>query len=132
MKLRASQHGFSLIELMIATLLGLIISYAVIEVYLTQSQFYKTSNSQSLILSTENAIINLVTPPIRYAGFLGCGTALTAISNLNTGAPDPLGAFNTTPAMIMGYNGRGASFTFTQTNPANDIASPEKFFSWPE
>ncbi|WP_233586776.1 PilW family protein [Legionella sp. km772] len=63
---------------------------------------------------------NLVTPTIRSAGFMGCGTTLTAISNLNGGAPDPLGSFNTTPAMIRGYNGSGASFTFTQTNPAND------------
>ncbi|RUR04060.1 prepilin-type N-terminal cleavage/methylation domain-containing protein [Legionella sp. km772] len=60
MNTKAAQHGFSLVELMIATLLGFIISYAVLQVYVTQSQFYKTSNSQSLILSTENAIINLL------------------------------------------------------------------------
>ncbi len=120
MKLRAYQNGFSLVELMISTLIGLIISYTVLQVYLTQSQFYKSSNSQSLILSTENAIINLLTPAIRSAGFLGCGTTATAISNLNAGAPDPLGTLNTVPAMIIGYNGSGTSFTFTQTNPAND------------
>ena len=120
MKLRASQHGFSFVELMIATLLGLIIGYAVIQIYLTQSQFYKTANSQSVILNVENAIINLVTPTIRSAGFLGCSNTATAISNLNTGAPAPLGSFNTVPAMIAGYNGSGASFTFAQTNPAND------------
>ncbi len=114
------QQGFSLVELMIATLLGLTISYAILQIYLAQNQFYKTSNSQSLILNTENAIINLVTPTIRSAGFLGCGTTATATSNLNTGSPDPLGSFNTTPAMIIGYSGSGTSFTFTQANSALD------------
>jgi type IV pilus assembly protein PilW len=117
---KASQQGFSLVELMTASLLGLLISYAVLQIYITQSQFYKTSNSQALILSTENAIINLLTPTIRSAGFLGCATTTTAISNLNAGAPDPLGSINTTPSMVAGYNGSGATYTYTQTNPAND------------
>ena len=120
MKPRVHQQGFSLVELMVATLLGLIISYAVLEIYLTQSQIYKTSHSQSWILSTENALINLLTPSLRSAGFLGCGNTTTAISNLNPGLPDPLGSVNTEPTMIRGYNGSGSSFTFTQTNPAND------------
>lgn len=123
MKHKAYQQGFSLVELMVATLLGLIISYAVLEIYLTQSQFYKTSNSQSLILSTENALISLLAPSIRSAGFLGCGNITTAISNLNSGLPEPLGSINTNPTMIRGYNGSGANFTFTQTNPANDADS---------
>lgn len=125
MKLKAYQHGFSLVELMIATLLSLIISYAVLQIYLTQSQFYKTSNSQSLILNTENAIINLVTPIIRSTGFLGCGTTLTAVSNLNSGVPAPLGSLNTTPAMLAGYNGSGSSFTIAITNPANDSTASD-------
>jgi type IV pilus assembly protein PilW len=123
MKTKVSQQGFSLVELMVSSLLGLIISYAVLEIYLTQSQFYKTSNSQSLILNTENALINLLTPSIRSAGFLGCGTIATATSTLNAGSPDPLGSMNTEPTLIRGYNGSGSSFSFSQTNPANDTNS---------
>lgn len=113
------QKGFSLVELMVASLIGLIISYAVLEIYLAQSRLYKTSSSQDLIQSSENAIANLITPIIRSAGFTGCGTLSTAISNLNAGGPSPLGTLNTNPTMIMGYNGSGSSYTISENNPAN-------------
>lgn len=114
------QRGFSLVELMISVLLGIIISYSVLQVFLSQHQFYRTANSQSLILNTENSISNLITPTIRGAGFLGCGAAATGVSNLNIGAPDPLGSFNTMPGFIVGYNGSNTTFTITQTNASND------------
>ena len=115
---KLDQQGFSLIELMIGTLIGLILSLAIMEIYLSQSQLYKASNSQALIQSTENAISNLVTPVIRSAGFTGCSTIATAISNLNAGGPRPIGIMNTTPTMIMGYNGGTSSMTLT-ANPTN-------------
>ena len=115
-----NEEGFSLVELMVATFIGLLICYAVLQVYLAQSQAYKTTSNQNMILSTENAISYLVTPVIRSAGFLACGTTITAISNLNAGGPAPLGTFNNTNAMIIGYNGSGATYTISQANPAND------------
>ncbi|MDI1353086.1 MAG: prepilin-type N-terminal cleavage/methylation domain-containing protein, partial [bacterium] len=120
MKNSLYQQGFSLVELMIAIVLGLIVNYAVVQVYLAQTQVYKTANSQNLILNTENAITQLVTPVIRSTGFLGCGSTSSAISNLNAGGPNPLGTFGTTPIMVYGYNGSAASYTLTQGNPAND------------
>ncbi|MCL9685321.1 PilW family protein [Legionella maioricensis] len=114
------QQGFSLVELMVATVISLFISYAVLEIYLAQSQLHKVSNSQAVIQSTQNAIINLVTPIVRSTGFMGCGTLVTAISNLNAGGPNPIATLNTNPIMIIGYSGGGASFTITQDNPAND------------
>lgn len=113
------QQGFSLVELMIATLVGLILTYSILQIYLAQTQLYKASNSQDLIQSTENAISNLLIPVIRSAGFAGCGSIITAVSSLNAGGPRPLGILNTTPTILMGYNGSGASFTITQSNPAN-------------
>lgn len=114
------QQGFSLVELMVATLISLLISYAVLEIYLAQSQLHRASNSQAVIQSTQNAIINLVTPVVRATGFMGCGTLVSALSNLNAGGPSPIATLNTNPIMIIGYSGGGASFTITQANPAND------------
>ncbi|KGP63368.1 pilus assembly protein PilW [Legionella norrlandica] len=120
MKIRKRlQQGFSLVELMIATLVGLILTYSVLQIYLAQSQLYKASNSQDLIQSIENAITNLLIPMIRSAGFAGCGSITTGVSNLNAGGPRPLGILSTTPTLIMGYNGSGASYTITQSNPPN-------------
>lgn len=120
MNTKTSQQGFSLVELMVSSLLAIIISYAVLQIYLSQHQFYRASNSQSLIINNENAISNFITPIIRGAGFLGCGGIATGISNLNAGAPAPLGSFNTSPSMLIGYNGSDSTFTITQTNPNND------------
>lgn len=119
------QQGFSLVEIMVASLLGIIVSYAVLEMYLSQSRLYKTASTQTLIFSTENAIIHLITPIIRTTGFLGCSGTISAVSNLNAGGPPPLTSFNTNPIMLSGYNGSGASLTFTQTNPANDITATD-------
>lgn len=112
-------QGFSLVELMIAIVIGLLLSYAVMEIYVTQTQIYKTTNSQNLIQNTENAITNLLTPIIRSAGFLGCGSINTAISNLNGGGSNPIGSLNANPSLIMGYNANSSPITITQSNAAN-------------
>lgn len=112
--------GFSIVELMITTLIGLIVSYSIMEIYLAQSQLYKTANSQQLIQSTQNAIANLMTPIIRSAGFTGCGTMAIALSHLNPGGPPPIGTLSTAPTLIMGYSGGTSTLTITQLNRAND------------
>ncbi|MFI4918519.1 MAG: PilW family protein [Legionellales bacterium] len=115
----SKQQGFSIVELMVGAIIGLIISYSVIGLYVAQTQTYKTANSQALIQSTENAITNMVTPVIRSAGFTGCGAISNAVSNLNSGGPSPIGTINTVPTLIMGYSG-GVSPITLQINPAND------------
>ncbi|MCE0724627.1 MULTISPECIES: PilW family protein [Legionella] len=120
---KAHQHGFSLVELMIAAVIGLLLSYAAIQIYVTQTQIYRVTNSQSLIQSTENAIANLVTPIIRSAGFMGCGSLSTSISNLNGGGSPPIASLNTNSTLLTGYNRNGATITISQGNPANDTNS---------
>lgn len=115
---RKNQQGFSIVELMIATGIGFLLSLAVLQIYLGQTQIYKAANSQDLIQSTENAISNLVTPILRSAGFIGCSSVSTALSNLNPGGPNPLGSLGTTPTLLTGYSGGTASLTITN-NPAN-------------
>jgi type IV pilus assembly protein PilW len=112
--------GFSLVEVMIGLTLGLILSVAIIGVYLAQVSTYKTSNTQALIQSAENAITELITPILRSAGNCGCTSTNRAMSNLNAGGPPPLGTFGTTAAMITGYNAAaGTSINITQDNTPN-------------
>lgn len=108
------QRGFSIVELMIGSALGIVLSFAVLQIYLAQTQTYKTSNSQALLQSTENAISTLVTPIIRSTGFAGCGTLITAVSNLNAGGPNPVGTLNNNPTFIMGYNGGTKGLTISE------------------
>ena len=115
-----TSRGFSLVEIMIGLTLGIILSIAVIGVYLAQKNIYTTNNSQAIIQNAESAIAALVTPTIRTAGFCGCATILKALSNLNAGGPPPIGTLNTTPSMIMGYDAAaGTIINITQDNAAN-------------
>lgn len=115
-----TRHGFSLVEIMIGLTLGMILSIAVIGVYLAQHSTYRTNTSQAIIQNTESAISALVTPTIRMAGFCGCSNVVNALSNLNTGGPPPLGTLSTTPSFIMGYSlTSGTSVTVAQTNAVN-------------
>lgn len=117
---KSRQNGFSLVELMVGLTLGLMLSIAVIGVYVAQMSTYKTNTAQATIQSAENAITGLITPIIRSAGFCGCTTVLKANSNLNAGGPPPLGTLNTTPSMIRGYDAAaGTTINITQTNMAN-------------
>lgn len=104
-------QGFTIIELLVGTAVSLILSLAIVEIYFAQTRLYKTSNSQTLIQSGQNAISNLVTPIIRSTGFSGCGSMLSAYSNLISGGPSPLGSINVNPSMIVGYSGGTSGFT---------------------
>ena len=113
-------RGFSLVEIMIGLTLGVLLSIAIIGVYLAQKNIYKTNTSQAVIQDAESAIAELVTPTIRAAGFCGCTTALQALSNLNAGGPPPLGTLSTNASMIMGYASNvGNPFTIAQDNAPN-------------
>ncbi|MFY7698145.1 MAG: PilW family protein [Legionella sp.] len=114
-----NSQGFSIVEFMVAIALGLIINYAVLQVYLAQTQIYKTTNSQNVTLNVETAISQLITPIIRSAGYLGCGSMNTAISNLINGGPPPLGLFGNTTTMIYGYSGSSSSITISRVNDSN-------------
>jgi type IV pilus assembly protein PilW len=115
-----TRYGFSLVEIMIGLTLGIILSIAVIGVYLAQKNTYRTNMSQAVIQNTESAIAALVTPTIRMAGFSGCSNVIDALSNLNAGGPPPLGTLSTTPSFIMGYGlNAGSTVTVTQTNAPN-------------
>jgi len=115
-----TRYGFSLVEIMIGLTLGMILSIAVIGVYLAQKNIYRTNTSQAVIQDTESAIAALVIPTIRMAGFSGCSNVVNALSNLNAGGPPPLGTLSTTPSFIMGYGmNPGTTVTITQNNAAN-------------
>lgn len=117
-------QGVTIIELMIATAISLILSLAIIEIYFAQTRLYKTSNSQTLIQSGQNAISNLVTPIIRSTGFSGCGSMLSAYSNLNSGGPSPLGTINANPTLVAGYSGGTSGFTLS-VNAANSTSAAD-------
>lgn len=121
-----TSRGFSLVEIMIGLTLGVILSIAVLGVYLAQKNTYKTNTSQAVIQNAESAIAELITPAIRSAGFCGCNSVIQALSNLNPGGPAPLGTLDTTPSILMGYDASaGTTLSITQANANNSSTAAD-------
>jgi type IV pilus assembly protein PilW len=115
----AGMMGISLVEIMVGLTLGVILSIAIIGVYIAQKNTYKTNASQASIQNAENAISALVSPTIRAAGFCGCATLLQGLSHLNGGGAPPLGTLGNNLSMVMGYDAASGN-ALTITNNASN------------
>ncbi|MBC7574138.1 MAG: PilW family protein [Herminiimonas sp.] len=121
-------RGFSLVELMIALVIGLVLLGAASSIYIAQSRMSKSAVSQASIQNVENAIAALITPAIRATGFNGCSTFSRSLSNLVAGGPPPVGTVGTTAAFMAGYDaigtgGASTSYTISQNNAANGVSA---------
>jgi type IV pilus assembly protein PilW len=92
-------RGFSLVELMVAITLALLVTSAVLSVFIgSRSAFQSTSGVAALSDSGRFALTFLETA-VRDAGYMSCGSASRTISNLNPQptslyyAPGPSGNF---------------------------------------
>ena len=120
--------GFSLVELLIAMVIGLFLVGAATAVFVAQAAISKTTVSQAQIQNAANALAALVGPIIRGAGFTGCSNLGEVISTLNTSVPASGPALlnaiaGGSAAMVAGFeaNGLGGNGTVTlpQINAAN-------------
>jgi len=64
--------GFSLVELMVALVLGLILTSGVISVYLTSKKTYSLSNAVGQVQENGRSALYFMEDPIRMAGYMGC------------------------------------------------------------
>lgn len=67
-----TQHGLSLIELMVAITLGLLLTAAVIQVFVSNRTAFRSQDSQSRMQEGGRFVIDYLTRDIRMAGFVGC------------------------------------------------------------
>lgn len=78
-----SQRGLTLIELMIALLLGLIIAGAVASVFLSNRLSYNVGENLGRVQENARLAFDLMARDIREAGGSGCGENLTEVNVLN-------------------------------------------------
>lgn len=88
---------------MIAITAGLILLAGIVAIFSAQTRTYATAGAQGAIQDEENAISALVTPVLRGAGFMGCGSSSAMASMLVPGGAPPLGVAATPFAPVMGY-----------------------------
>lgn len=69
---RSAQQGLGLIELMVAITLGLLLSLAVIQAFLSSRGVFRMQDSVSRLQESGRFAISALTQDIRMAGFMGC------------------------------------------------------------
>ena len=68
----ASQSGLSLVELLIATALGLILTLVVIQIYLSGNETYRQTQGLAHAQESTRFVSAVLTPDLRSAGSFGC------------------------------------------------------------
>ncbi|MGC8697384.1 MAG: PilW family protein [Halothiobacillus sp.] len=104
------QIGFTLIELMIALVLGLVLIGGVISVLLSNQKTYRTNTALSQLQDNARTAFELLARDIRQAGSTPCGNA--SVTNLLNGAAGATYIWGANP--IQGFDS-GASVTPTLT-----------------
>lgn len=84
------QDGFTLIELMIAMLLGLIVIAGVTSVFLAGQQSYRTNQALGEVQDASRLSFEIMARDIRDAGFTGCGDT-GRVGNVLKNGPDDAG-----------------------------------------
>jgi type IV pilus assembly protein PilW len=108
------QSGMTLIEIMIAMLIGVFLVGGILQVFINTKQSYRVVEGQSRLQENARFAIDLMTQDIRMAGFRGCNSQSTLTNHLNT-PTSFLYNFNTS---LQGFESTSA----TAWTPAIDAA----------
>ena len=116
---KRTSQGFSLIELMIAMVLGLVLMGGVIQVFLTSKQSYAFNEELGWIQENSRFAIEFITRDVRMAGYWGCGTAGGIANTLD---PLPSGS-----GWQVDFNNSLGGFDGDDTGNAVFTGSPSEF-----
>lgn len=118
MKLTNQQRsaGFSLVELMVALVLGLVIMAGVLRVFLGISQSVRTETSISRLQENARFALEKLSVDVRQAGFTGCVPAVNVLLDTTAAGYSP--ALYDLSRALSGweYTGTGPGTTFSSTS----------------
>ena len=100
---RGSQRGFTMVELMVALLLGLVLIGGVINVFLTSGQTLRVNQNLSRVHENARFAIEMFSREIRQAGMVPCGSTLSANVLRGSGGSVPWWA-STYDGMVRGFD----------------------------
>lgn len=93
-----SQHGFTLIEMMIALLIGVFLLIGVVQIFSSAKQAYRLQENLSRLQENGRFAMDFITKDIRMVGYVGCSSKVIPNSIL-----DP--AKISIPYLTAGLNG---------------------------
>lgn len=119
MKMKRYQRGLSLVELMIAMLLGLILIAGVVEVYLSSRASYRLNRGLAQIQEKGRFATSFLVHDIRMAGYTGCsgGSPASVVSTLNLDSASDQFLYNFNHG-LQGFDSSNGSTTWSPTLPA--------------
>jgi type IV pilus assembly protein PilW len=118
------QRGVTLVELMVALVLGLVLTGGAIQVFIGQRTTYGFNEGLSRLQENGRFALDTLNYRVRMAGYKGCLSDIATHNNLNGGTTSL--AFNFDEGLRgfeAGGTAPGALFAATSSNPANSSTS---------
>ncbi len=112
-------HGFSLVELMVALTVGLIITAAVVQIFVTSSSSYSLTEGYTRAQESGRFGIEFMSYDIRMAGYMGCRSNLTN-SDVNN-ITDPQDDATFFPEGFRGFSYTGSGDAVGDWTPARPV-----------
>ncbi len=110
-----TQQGFSLIEVMVAMLIGIILLGGAISIFISNKAVYRLESELSRMQESGRFIIDMMSKEIRMAGFNGCASRGDVEPNNMANNPPPLALSNDNA--VLGYDGTAAGNAITDWSP---------------
>ncbi len=120
MNTRQGNKGFGLVELMISITLGLILSAAIIQVFVATRSSYRVQEALAQIQASSRYALHFLGKDIRMAGFQGCasiGATTPAVQAVNPGTDYILDE----NSVVVGYDNLPASNAFNAVENTDAI-----------
>lgn len=101
------QSGISLIEIMIALLIGLLVTFGAIQLFISNKNTYRVETALSRLQETGRYIVDTMAREIRMAGFNGCSSRGNITPNIIANDPPPYDGSN--ERAVLGYEATGTN-----------------------
>ena len=101
------QNGLSLIELLIAMVIGMLLTAGAIQLFITNKATYKVENALSRLQETGRFIVETMSKEIRMAGYNGCSSRGNITPNVIAVDPPPF-SFESQNS-VLGFESTGTS-----------------------
>jgi type IV pilus assembly protein PilW len=115
-------RGFSMVELMIAVMLAMLVTGAVISVFVGSRQAFQSTSGSAALSDGGRFAINFLEQSVRNAGFMACNTTQRQASILNVVLPSLAYDF-TEPLAGYEANNTGVAGAYTVVAPAVSTAA---------
>ncbi len=102
------QSGFSLLELMLALMLGVVVTAGIVQLFAGNNQTYAVLNGQSRMQESARYALDFITRSARTAGYVGCDPGDNIQSGLNGDFGNLFELNIANPIEVFNYTGGGA------------------------